>query len=344
MEFKPYHKIRQFKDVIRDIQHTANYAYTDANGDPVYNTYEKPTITFEGTVKLHGTNAGIAYTPEEGVVAQKRTSLLEADDFSSKNAHFGFNQFVQLTNRDYFNHLFGIWWDKFGCFEGDQMHLFGEWAGKGVQKGVGISEREKAFYVFDLLIWNPVTEEEAWVDISGIRLVAEDIYNIHNFPKFQLEIDFNTPAAIQNILIEITNRVEHLCPVAASLGVKGVGEGVVWSAIVNGAKHIFKVKGAKHSVTGGRDIKQLAPVDEALLQSVGDFIDYSCSENRIEQGIMEVGATEKKHMPALLKWVANDIITEEHEAMKANNLEWKQVSKEFSNRVRQYYFTKLDTV
>lgn len=49
-------------------------------------------------------------------------------------------------------------------------------------------------------------------------------------------------------------------------------------------------------------------------------------------------------MPELLKWVTNDIISEEANALEANNLEWKQVSRECSNRVRQYYFALLDTI
>ena len=75
-----------------------------------------------------------------------------------------------------------------------------------------------------------------------------------------------------------------------------------------------------------------------------EFVEYACTPNRIEQGIQEVGATEKKDMPNLLKWVANDIIAEETQELVANNLEWKQVARECSNRVRQYFFEKLDKI
>ena len=39
--------------------------------------------------------------------------------------------------------------------------------------------------------------------------------------------------------------------------------------------------------------------------------------------------------------MANDIIQEESDVLAVNSLEWKQVAKQVSNRVRQYYFTKL---
>lgn len=106
-------------------------------------------------------------------------------------------------------------------------------------------------------------------------------------------------------------------------------------------KQVMKVKGKKHSVSR---VKKLASVDPELIQSISEFIDYACTPNRIEQGVQEVNATEKRDMPALLKWVANDIITEETYTLVANSLEWKQVASEFANRVRQYYFAKLNKV
>ena len=47
-------------------------------------------------------------------------------------------------------------------------------------------------------------------------------------------------------------------------------------------------------------------------------------------------------MPDLLRWVANDIIAEEDDVLRANNLEWKQVAKEVSSRVRQTFFAQID--
>lgn len=57
MEFKAYHKIKQFKDVVRDISFKANFKGLDEDGQPIYEESTKPTITFTATTKLHGTIA-----------------------------------------------------------------------------------------------------------------------------------------------------------------------------------------------------------------------------------------------------------------------------------------------
>ncbi len=336
MEFKAYHKIKQFKDVVRDIQFKANFKGLDDAGQPIYEESKKPVLTFTATTKLHGTNAGVCYTPEKGVVAQKRSSLLPTDALS---AHFGFNQFVLVEKKEFFENLMSDLHTSF-CKKGQQITVYGEWAGTGVQKSVGISELPKAFYIFDCKVYDPTTDTQQWIDVSNFKIDESKVYKITDFPTWSLDIDFNIPGMSQNKLVEITEEIERECPVSKELGInEGVGEGAVWTCFYNGDKFIFKVKGEKHSVS---KVKKLASVDPEVLKSINEFIEYACTPNRIEQGIQETGATEKKDMPALLKWVANDIITEETDTLVANSLEWKQVARECSNRVRQYYFAKLD--
>lgn len=334
MKFKAYHKIRQFSDVIRAINYVANFSGLDDSGNPIYTEKEKPTLTFKGTVKLHGTNAGICYDGKT-LLAQKRKSLLPAD---GHGAHFGFNFWVQVKNKDIIHTLMDNLWKKH-CVEGEQIILYGEWAGTSIQKGVSISELPKAFYYFDLKVYNPVTDESKWIDISTLRIEIDGFYNIHNFSTYSLTIDFNNPKLVQNDIIELTNNIEKECPVAAQLGVKGVGEGVVFTSYWKGQKYIFKSKGLKHSSS---KVKTLAAVDPELLKSVTEFVDYAATDNRIEQGIQEVNATEKKDIPALLKWVANDIIEEEKETLIGNDLEWKQVARDVNIKVRTYYLNKLN--
>lgn len=211
MEFKAYHKIRQFKD----IQFKANFKGLDSDDQPIYKESKKPTLTFKGTVKLHGTNAGICYTPEEGIIAQKRSSLLKPENLG--NTHFEFNNFVQVIRKKELTTLMTELYNQY-CNKNEQITLYGEWAGKGVQKSVGISQHKKSFYIFDCKVYNKKTEEFRWVDISTLEIDIESVYNIHSFSVYNVDIDFNTPAAIQNKLIEFTNQVELECPVAKQLG------------------------------------------------------------------------------------------------------------------------------
>ena len=337
MEFKAYHKIRQFKDIVRDIQFKANFKGLDDAGQPIYEESRKPTLLFNASTKLHGTNAGVCYTPAKGIVAQKRSSLLKKNNLTE---HFGFNQFVQIEKKEFFEELMHGLWSTY-CTEGQQITIYGEWAGKGIQKSVGISELNKSFYIFDCKAYDSIIDTGQWVDLSHMVINEDKVHLLTDFPTWSLEIDFNNPAMFQNKLIEITEAIEKECPVSKALGVSGVGEGAVWSTFWNEDKYIFKVKGQKHSVS---KVKKLASIDPEVLKSINEFVEYACTQNRIEQGLQETGAKEKRDTPDLLRWVANDIITEETDTLVANNLEWKQVAREVSNRVRQYFFTKIDKI
>lgn len=340
MVFRPYPKIKQFKDVVREVKFSSDFKGLDEENQPIYEKSVRPTLTFTATVKLHGTNAGVCYTPEDGVVAQKRKSLIPKDALT---AHFGFNQLVQVTKKTFFE---GLMKDLYGlyCNEGEQVTVYGEFAGSNIQKGVGMIELPKAFYIFDIEVYNHETEESKWIDVKSLEIEGSGIKVITDFPTYSIEIDFNAAALSQEKLVELTNAVEKDCPVSRQLLGEGfdgelIGEGLVWTAFHKGQKYNFKVKGHLHSTS---KVKKLASVDPEIVRSIFRFVDYACTPNRIEQGIKEVEATEKKHMPLLLKWMSNDIITEEDDSLQASGLEWKQVARECSNRVRQYYFAILD--
>lgn len=344
MKFQKYPKIQQFRNIVRDINLNADYKGKDEFENPIYEQSVKPILNFRGTVKLHGTNASVYYAPDEGLRVGKRSSLL-ADD--ALTAHMGVNQFVMVEKKDYFLNLMRRVKSIFFGYENEQIILHGEWAGQGIQKGVGVSQLPKSFYIFDCQIYNPKRDESIWLDIRSIDIktghrgskVEPNIYKITDFPTYEIEIDFNNPGLVQNKLVELTNEVEKECPVAKQLGVLGTGEGIVWKTEWNHRRYMFKVKGEKHSIS---KVKKLASVDPEVLKNINEFVSYACTKNRIEQAINETKAKEKKDMPDLLRWMANDIIQEEIDVLKANNLEWKQVAKDCANRVRQYFFEKIE--
>ena len=63
MEKKVYKmpSIEQFRNVIQEVTHRARYRGEDEQNQPIYEDCELPTLTFRGSVKMHGTNAGIVY-------------------------------------------------------------------------------------------------------------------------------------------------------------------------------------------------------------------------------------------------------------------------------------------
>jgi len=379
MKFKAYHKIGQFKDIVRDVKHQANFRGLDECGEPIYEETVKPTVKFKGTVKLHGTNAGVCYHPNSGMFAQKRKPLTEIIDkqeivvnngFLKKDhvvSHEGFTAFINHTEKSGFETMMKNLWSVY-CTKDEQITLYGEWAGLGIQKGVAISTLHKAFYIFDCKIYNLTTEEERWVDISELSPQIDNAYNIHQFETYSLYIDFNKPELFQTKLAEFTEIVEKECPVSKAFGAKkeiikplkwyhkilnifgfnfkaefslSVGEGIVWTGFWNGQKYIFKVKGEKHSSS---KVKVLAKVDPEIVKNIYEFVEYACTKNRIEQTIQENGIKQKSDMPKLLSLIANDIMDEEADVLKANGLEWKQVANKVANKVRQHLFAKLDKI
>lgn len=334
MKFIKYHKIPQFRDVIRTIQTQSDFKGKDEEGNPIYEKSEYPILEFKGTVKLHGTNAQISYKNGE-IKIGKRSSLIGTEHLY---AHFGFNQFVQVQHQQ----AFIDWFKSLDPMldEGDQLIIYGEWAGTGIQKSVAISELPKSFYIFGVKVIDE-DNNEYWHDSNQelFKPNIPNVYNINDFPTYSIKIDFNNPKAVQNTLVELTTKVEEECPVSSQLGVKGIGEGIVWTSFWKDEKYIFKVKGEKHSVS---KVKTLADVDPVELQNINDFVNYACTVNRVEQAIQETGADSRSKTPDLLRWIANDIIKEETDVLVKNGLEWKQVAKQVSHRARLIYFELLD--
>lgn len=339
MEFKAYHKIRQFKDVVRDIQFKSNFKGMDDEGQPIYEESKKPILTFTATTKLHGTNAGVCYDLDKGVMAQKRGSLLKKEDLAS---HFGFNQFVQVEKKEYFEDLMQKM-HKVYCKEHQQITIYGEWAGLGIQKGVGISELPKGFYIFDCKIHDVTTNKSEWIDISDLIFETDKVFNIYDFPTWNLEIDFNRPAIFQNQLIEITEQIEKECPVSKQLGVnESVGEGAVWTCHWNGDKYIFKVKGDAHA--GKSKVKQLKPVDNEKLQKINETVSKLTPVWRLNQKITDVfklnegGFLERRKIGEYIKSVIKDIIEEEVLTIKESEIDFKELTKPISVICKNYFF------
>lgn len=346
--------IEQFRNVVAAVNRKSTFAGLDEHGDPIYESNrKKPTLKFLGSVKLHGSNAGVSLYKGK-VQSQSRNNGFDLE--TQQDSHMGFTQFV-IEREDLFRNLLVQGLIAANVASSDlAVTIFGEWAGKGIQKGVGISELEKAFYIFGIKISKPGDEDfkSFWTDhafltrVDGFLPEDSRIFNCLEFQTWTIDIDFNDPARSQNELIEITNKVEEECPVAAHFGVKGIGEGVVWTCDSGrpgseSNRLVFKVKGEKHSVS---KVKKLAPVDIEKLNSIQEFVDYAMTRERFEQGMAEVFNSpeeyDTKRTGDILRWCVNDIMKEEGDALSGNGLEWKEVNKHISSKAREWYFKELE--
>lgn len=211
--------------------------------------------------------------------------------------------------------------------------MYGEWCGKAIQKGVGVSELDKMFVIF------AVKADDVWLDVTP-SIMYERIFHVKQFPHWTMEIDFNNPELSQTRLVELTNMVEDECPVAKHFGVSGVGEGIVWST--PDRRFCFKVKGEKHSVT---KVKTLAEVDVEMVNGVAAFVDYAVTDARLQQGLdvlrqrgIEI---DQKATGEFLKWVVGDVIKEESDTLVGNGLDVKMVNKAISQKARIWFLNNF---
>ena len=309
--FYKFPSIGQFRNIVKDVWHF----------DPA------AKLTFTGTVKVHGTNAAIVVHPDGSYHCQSRSRIITVDD-----DNLGFAAWVRDSGVDLSQFV------RVGC----DVVLFGEFAGRGIQRRVAVNAVDRFFYLFEAAMghgdgtvnWLPEIYQGAGVNSGEVFRVSED------FGLAEIDIDFAHPEASQNKLVELTEAVEAQCLVGHALGIEGVGEGIVWRHLTDdGQLLMFKVKGEKHSVS---KVKKLAQVDPEKVASVQKFLEYAVTEQRLQQGLAEVcgGDADRKYLSAFLKWVSTDVVKEESDVLEASGLTMKDVGNPMSIRGREWFFSK----
>lgn len=336
--------IEQYRNVIRNVQQHVRFAGYDSDGEPMYDDSTLPTIRYTGTVKLHGTNAGIVWSEDDPSLSfQSRSNVLRD---GADNAGF---RAWGVQNYDVLKTMFE---NILMLNESTKtIAVFGEWCGEGIQKGVAISGVPKMFVIFAIKI------NDVWIDLAPLTQILTDenarIFSICAFPSWSVDIDFEHPERMQNALVELTEAVEKTCPVGLAFGQEGIGEGIVWKPAHkqrfdenrwNDSKFWFKVKGDKHQSS---KVKTLAPVDIQAVEAVNDFVDMAVSENRLEQGLdilRETGKPfEMQSLGDFIRWIVNDVHKEEADTIAANNLDQKKINPAISNKARKWYMMRLNS-
>jgi hypothetical protein len=358
-EMKKFGSIESLRNVVANVRRWTDFHKTAA-----------PTITFKGTVKLHGSNGGVTVTPD-GLIAQSRNNIL---DLNNDNA--GFAQFVA---RDISTHAFALlahylhYQDKPGVHveEGAENHyiFYGEWCGGSIQKGVALNELPKHFVIF--AVRDTDTDEMVTIDWQSLliesdvvskgfqkahptfseqtildRLHAAGVYLIDEARPQFITIDFANPEKVTQDLEERTLAYEEECPWAALFGVKGIGEGIVWmptGEFADKREWAFKVKGLLHQKSNKTKPTNLVHVDPVKVEKVAELIAEILPEWRLEQGISEVkqangGVISTKNMGEFLQWISRDILKEHSDTIANNEFDWKKdISPKVIQTARDYF-------
>lgn len=324
MKFK-FPTIRQFREVIRK--------YNELG---IHNK-----IKILGYPKIHGVNGSILFlSATEYEVHSKEAEIippLELHEFEKwvpKNIDY----LLDLANKI-----------KAEGFVDYPFVIAGEWAGGGVQKKSSVHGLPKFFTVVAVgNLREEIDPQEGpfnavqFQPYPSFNLTNREvgIYDKRDFGVYELELDINNPELIQTPLAALTKEVEKSCPVAKYFGVDSDrGEGIVWQAQGNDDRHLFfKVKGAKHTVSKVRELVQLTPEQ---ISSFLEFVEYACTENRMEQALSETGPAMKESMSPFIKWVCADIIKEESDTLAKNGIDFKDVQQRVANKCIAWYKTKL---
>jgi hypothetical protein len=332
-------KIGQYRQVVKEVQMMSAFTGVDDLGNALYdNTLPKPKLKFKGTVKLHGTNAGVGHHPIDGLWVQSRSNVITP---TQDNAGFASYVHRNMDNfKDLFENIRVIEGDNIG--ENDELVIFGEWAGGNIQKGVAITGIEKAFFIFDVKVRPENGEDSYYINSDYIREEDVRIFNIEDYLSYHIEIDFNRPDLAQEELIRITDTVEKLCPVGKAFGIDGVGEGVVWATTYKGAKLRFKVKGEKHA--GKSKVKTLNPVDSERIGRIHDLVNNIVSVDRMAQQLalacdtINGGTIDRKFLGDYIRMVISDTMDEEMDLILESGFTPKDINKYISELARKYWF------
>lgn len=320
MTFRKFPSIEQFKNVIKQVSDHCKY-----NDIP-----RKPILQFTGTVKLHGTNSCIGLNVNTGeLFTQSRERIITPGD-----DNYGFSSWANnsLSVKALLSYVLSSFDVK------ETVHIYGEWAGTGIQKNVGIAQFNKSFYIFSVVVDGVEVEIDSIGDLDRI-------YFIQDFQQFSVDIDFENLHESQNVLIDYTLKVEEKCPVSAQLAgdielETYLGEGIVWYNKEYGLR--FKTKGEKHSNSKVKTLKQIAAVDIEKINSIKTFVENSLTENRLNQGIeklkeMGLDPLDMKNTPEFIRWCVSDVLREERDTIEESEFDSKILGKKLSAVARTFF-------
>lgn len=344
MDHIKFPSINQFRQIVKSVRDSANW-----NNKPV------PTITFECTKKVHGSN-GSWIRPVDGTAndivfqSRERICTIESDNAGFALWSHGKRQLISKIMDDICRvtgHTTG------------NVQIYGEWFGGNIQKGVGVTGLPKMFMIFGIRVSDDA-ESTKWEQKSVYEQVfdkmfyaADNIYTKYDFGVEYVEVDFNKPEFAQNKFVEMTDKVEHDCPVArwfkpdAEVG-SLIGEGIVITPIqtedigFDVTSHIAKIKGEKHAVS---KVKTTNAVDPERIASIHEFAEKTATQNRLQQGLDKMNELGVPVLPVstgvYIQWVVRDILREEADTMAESGFEAKDVTGPIANIARKFWMENI---
>ena len=346
---RKYPSIGQFRHVVETVTHRATYIGQSAEAEPIYDESKtKPVLTFTGTTKLHGSNGGVSFDLVSGIrTAQSRERVLTLTE-----DNHGFCAWTQsAAGAADLAHLRAAVHGAIAFAPAASIHVFGEWCGLSINGNTAIGQLPERFVVFAALV-TLVDRTETWIDLPLIapmwhQLKGDAVTGVNlicDFKQWAISVDFNDPGAVLDCLEQLTMEVEAECPVASALGLRGLGEGIVWTCQdpIFG-RQVFKTKGMKHKGTKSARLVSIAP---EVLESRDAFCAAVLTDSRLEQGFNLIKAVHGKvtldRIGEFLMWVGMDVMKEESDTMKASGLDRKLAMSGVNSKAKAWVIPRLE--
>lgn len=340
-----YHKTAQFRQAVKALKDKFSFDGLDDDGNIIRKAIKEPVVKYEGTVKLHGTNACVVVQEDGSFSLHSKAKTLatftdagNVIDLLGDNAGFVHEMLGRMANL-----LCTLRLIQNGLRDDHSypMKVAGEWCGKGVQSGTGVAQLEqKHWFIFGIKCG------DTWLPSSAVDHYSNrdaGITCIENYGLYYVDVDLDMPENTSEILEKLTYDIEAECPVAKALGVTDqlVGEGLVWKPVnielASDTGLWFKTKGQKHSTS---KVKKVASVNPEKMASIRDFVEYAVTENRLNQGL-ETIELDVKNTGKFIGWVSKDINDEEADTLAESNLTMKDIGSYVSNKARNFFMSKL---
>jgi len=336
-----YGKTPSYDKMIKDYR--SKKIYVESNGATFP---DKSPELFEGTVKVHGTFAGVRLYHDGKHTCHSKNRTLHKPD-----AHYGFKNFISgnLSLLSYMRQLVST------LRPGQCLEILGEWAGPGIQSKVGVNQLDsKKWFIFGIRVKDEGDKKGLTTEYFPAELLKKfrfsDFTNVLGLWEntdfiYRVFVDFSSPLASLDKIKSLVDKVEKQCPVANHYGVNGTGEGIVfWSQDKILDQFLkFKAKGEKHAVSR---VKRLDPKKFVKYEKALNFASDTVTDNRIKQAIEEVSRNleirpedlSKEHTGPVLRWVTEDIREEDSDVLEQVGLEWKDVKSVVSAQAAKKFF------
>ena len=349
-KFITYGSIEQFRKIIKDVKHTAQYIGQDDDGNAILDRCAKmPILTATLSEKIHGSHSSVCYNSVGGFWVQSRKNIITIKQDNAGCA------FAYTRDKDTWMKIILKLATEYNIdLAKNTISVYSEWAGGNIQKSSACSGLDKLSVIFPHFKVTPFEEGshaywlETKVGTTYIPLGVENIVNIMNYKTFTIDIDFNNVSKAQNTMVDLVlNDIEPSSPFGQAMGIdNNVGEGLVATLLYNGNVLKFKIKGEKHSKS---KVKTLNKVDDVKEQAKIDFANYSCTSSRLQQawqttfGINNEKVTpDIKHTGNFIRNVIADVMKEELDVLFEKQLEPKDVNSKLSQIAREWFKEELD--